>query len=1221
MAKITNQGLNSALHQLWVFSLSGDFWQVLDTAFGTEYNRENAQILRLQWQKGDFSQLPQMEIVDGGILGDGNGAYSSSENRIYLSSKLIEKGTLGLVSKVLIEEIGHYVDAYINTVDSPGDEGAIFAALVQGEVLSPNVLAELRNENDGGWLEVNGQNLEVEYNNPTVSLSLTSPSTVTEDGPQNLFYVFSRTGDVKNSLTVNFNVSGSATLNDDYVQRGATSFGTTTGSVTFAAGSSVVILSLDSSSDVVSLSDGNETVALTLAAGTGYAVGTSGAVTGTILDNDVAPGTVVRGSVAKSEYFRTRHEYHNIGAFAALKSDGSVVTWGDSGAGGSSSSVSSSLTSGVTQIFSTGGAFAALKSDGSVVTWGLREYGGDSSSVSSSLTSGVTQIFSTVTAFAALKSDGSVVTWGSSTSGGDSSSVSSRLTSGVTQIFSTGSAFAALKSDGSVVTWGSSTSGGDSSSVSSRLTSGVTQIFSTGSAFAALKSDGSVVTWGDSRYGGNSSSVSSSLTSGVTQIFSTGYAFAALKSDGSVVTWGLREYGGDSSSVSSSLTSGVTQIFSTTFAFAALKSDGSVVTWGLREYGGDSSSVSSRLTSGVTQIFSTLYAFAALKSDGSVVTWGDSGRGGNSSSVSSSLTSGVTQIFSTIFAFAALKSDGSVVTWGDSSYGGDSSSVSSSLTSGVTQIFSSVTAFAALKSDGSVVTWGLREYGGDSSSVSSQLTSGVVSFADPFNDDRLVPLSTTPTTPTITLAVNPSSVTEDGTTNLVYTLTRTGDLANSLIVNVNGGGTAVLGTDFSISGPIGQSTSGSIASVTFAAGSSTATVIVDPIPNSIPGGNKTVFATLAPGVGYNIGTVGAVTGTILEDDVVAPTLAIASTGATQTEGNSGKKAFPFTVTRSGDTTSSSSANWAVTGFGTNQADVTDFGGTLPTGTVNFTAGETNKTIIVDVLGDTTVEPDEGFAVTLSNPTNATITTATAVGTIINDDRTLTPIIDYAPNVNISTGLVFSTNGGGNLSLDTNRLSMSNEVTGVQNGTKSNFNHLFGLYEVLNAQGEINTEKGVLKPGDSDYAFYALTTARVKDFIVQAGNSDIPSTATQLGSGVSLQGNKFYAPFVIANCGTYFPNLQQGVEDFVAAENGDVNRFANAPKHVRDLVATEVGNEFNNAPRFVQEPVAYFSFGSANPDKSPHLRSYGNGVYGFEDLPATATQYSNNDFNDAVFALS
>ncbi|MFM6672205.1 MAG: hypothetical protein ACKPJO_19070 [Dolichospermum sp.] len=41
-------------------------------------------------------------------------------------------------------------------------------------------------------------------------------------------------------------------------------------------------------------------------------------------------------------------------------------------------------------------AFAALKSDGSVVTWGDSSYGGDSSSVSSRLTSGVTQIFSTL---------------------------------------------------------------------------------------------------------------------------------------------------------------------------------------------------------------------------------------------------------------------------------------------------------------------------------------------------------------------------------------------------------------------------------------------------------------------------------------------------------------------------------------------------------------------------------------------------------------------------------------------------------------------------------------------------------------------------------------------------------------------------------------------------------------------------------------------------------
>ena len=85
-----------------------------------------------------------------------------------------------------------------------------------------------------------------------------------------------------------------------------------------------------------------------------------------------------------------------------------------------------------------------LFSQGSVVTWGLGSAGGDSSSVASSLSSGVTEIFSTELAYAALKSDGSVVTWGRSDYGGDSSSASG-LNSGVTEISSTNRAFAALR--------------------------------------------------------------------------------------------------------------------------------------------------------------------------------------------------------------------------------------------------------------------------------------------------------------------------------------------------------------------------------------------------------------------------------------------------------------------------------------------------------------------------------------------------------------------------------------------------------------------------------------------------------------------------------------------------------------------------------------------------------------------------------------------------------
>jgi hypothetical protein len=84
------------------------------------------------------------------------------------------------------------------------------------------------------------------------------------------------------------------------------------------------------------------------------------------------------------------HIYSNVGAFAALKPDGSVVTWGRSGLGGDSgvdsggtiiSSVADNLSSGVTRIYSNNQAFAALKADGSVVTWGTEHFGGGSSAV------------------------------------------------------------------------------------------------------------------------------------------------------------------------------------------------------------------------------------------------------------------------------------------------------------------------------------------------------------------------------------------------------------------------------------------------------------------------------------------------------------------------------------------------------------------------------------------------------------------------------------------------------------------------------------------------------------------------------------------------------------------------------------------------------------------------------------------------------------------------
>ncbi|KAA0677178.1 Ig-like domain-containing protein, partial [Roseomonas genomospecies 6] len=146
------------------------------------------------------------------------------------------------------------------------------------------------------------------------------------------------------------------------------------------------------------------------------------------------------------------------------------------------------------------------------------------------------------------------------------------------------------------------------------------------------------------------------------------------------------------------------------------------------------------------------------------------------------------------------------------------------------------------------------------------------------------------------------------------------------------------------------------------------------------------------------GAVTAFTGTNLQQQistaqvaVVVPSrLAIAATDADKREGDTGTKAFTFTVTRAGNTGGALTVDWAVAannGSGGSTLNAADFGGTMPSGTVAFADGDTTKTITIQVSGDTDIEPDETFTVTLSNPSVAatSIETASASGTIRNDD--------------------------------------------------------------------------------------------------------------------------------------------------------------------------------------------------------------------------------------------
>ena len=123
-----------------------------------------------------------------------------------------------------------------------------------------------------------------------------------------------------------------------------------------------------------------------------------------------------------------------------------------------------------------------------------------------------------------------------------------------------------------------------------------------------------------------------------------------------------------------------------------------------------------------------------------------------------------------------------------------------------------------------------------------------------------------------------------------------------------------------------------------------------------------------------------------------PTISIDD--VTQAEGDSGTTNFVFTVTRSGDTTGSSSVSFATA----DGSAIADGDYISASGTVSFGAGVTQQTVTVTVNGDTTVEPDETFTVNLSSATGATIADNQGLGTITDDDTSESLYTEITPSL-------------------------------------------------------------------------------------------------------------------------------------------------------------------------------------------------------------------------------
>ncbi len=119
--------------------------------------------------------------------------------------------------------------------------------------------------------------------------------------------------------------------------------------------------------------------------------------------------------------------------------------------------------------------------------------------------------------------------------------------------------------------------------------------------------------------------------------------------------------------------------------------------------------------------------------------------------------------------------------------------------------------------------------------------------------------------------------------------------------------------------------------------------------------------------------------------------------ATLTEGNSGTQNAIFTVTLSG----ASATPVAVAYLTSGDTAVANDDYLTASGTLTFAPGETSKLVTVPVTGDTKAEANETFFVNLSAPSGATIADGQGLGTILDDD----------PSVSISDVTRFEGNSG------------------------------------------------------------------------------------------------------------------------------------------------------------------------------------------------------------------
>ncbi|MDB9426967.1 Calx-beta domain-containing protein [Microcystis aeruginosa CS-564/01] len=948
---------------LFNFAQSDGFWANLAIAFGTSYDVVKATQLRQQWQSRNFSQLPPIEVFSDEVLGTANGAYSISKNKIYLSASFLHTASSAAIVNVILEEIGHYVDAQINQVDSAGDEGAIFAELVQGNSLDVTTLEALRAENDQTTIIVNGETIQVEQANLT---GTNGNDTITGTSGDDTISPL-RGKDIIDGR------SGNDLLIINYSSN--TYMGTTTpyaagiDSRIFQSGGSwngyfIAYINSGGDYDQASFNNIERFQVIGTNANDYFEQGGYG-----VFDIDGGTGTDTIGFLNLSS-FTTNLTIDNSGR-TFTESNGNVVKnverFNNLTTGTGNDNIS--FTGSFNETIATGGGNDTINAargydnvnggDGNDLL--IVDYSGNTYAGTTTYPAGMSSsIYQSGGAWS-----GSFTAYINSIGNYDGVNFSNierfQITGTNANDYFQRGGYGIFNIDGGIGT--DIIDILDLSSFTTNLT-----IDNSGRTFT--ESNGNVVKnverFNNLTTGTGNDSIS--FTGSFNETIATGGGNDTINGargqdnvnggDGNdllIVNYSSNTYAG-TTSYPAGMSSSIGQSGGAWYgAFYA--------------YTNNSSSNNDRVN------FSNIERFQITGTNANdTITTG----GGNDIITGvnpNSSTPGKGEVDSLTGGAGSDKFILGDVNW----IGYDDGNTTNAGTSDYATIAYFNTTDDTIQLQGSSSDYLLTVSGSNTNLYINKPGSEPDELIAILRNRTGLSLTasyfsyvSSPTLPSITLAVSPSpgSVTEDGTTNLLYIFTRSGSTTNPLTVNYTLGGTATLNTDYTRTGTTNT--------VTFAAGSAFATLTVDPTPDTIVESNETVILTLASGTGYTVGTPNAVTGTITNDDT-SVTLAVSPGSVTE----DGTTNLVYTFTRSGVTTNSLTVNYTLGGTATLNTDYTRTG---TTNTVTFAAGSSTATVTVDPTADTIVESNKTVILTLASGTGYTVGTPNAVtGTINNDD--------------------------------------------------------------------------------------------------------------------------------------------------------------------------------------------------------------------------------------------